>query len=69
MTVKEAVDVAHPGVQEVISAGYTIEESILAFETCGTAEDAVEYLVNMKGGGIINKPAVTKGSEDFGVER
>ena len=69
MTIKEAVDVSHPGVQEVIGAGYTAEESILAFEACGTAEDAVEYLVNMKTGGIINTPAVPKGAEDVGVER
>ena len=70
MSIKEAVDVSHPGVQEVIGAGYSEEESIIAFEACGTTEDAVTYLINMQTGGASNQnPLATESTEAFGAER
>ena len=70
ISIKEAVDVSHPGVQEVIGAGFSEEESILAFEACGTTEDAVAYLINMRTGGTSNQsPLATERTETFGTER
>ena len=70
MIIKEAVDVSHPKVQELIAAGYSEKESILAFEACGTTEDAVEYLINMQNGSGNNQhPVASKSTETLGAER
>ena len=45
MITKEAVDVSHPAVQELIDAGYSEEQSITAIEKWETPEVAVDYLI------------------------
>ena len=70
MTIKKAVDSSHPGVQELIDAGYSKEDSILAFEVCGTAEGAVEYLITKRAGGAIDNHArASKYTEHSEAER
>ena len=48
MVTKEAVDISHPAVQELISAGFNEEESITAIEKWGTPEEAADYLIAMR---------------------
>lgn len=48
MITKEAVDISHPAVQELIGAGFSEEESITAIEKWGTPEDAADYLIAMR---------------------
>ena len=48
MITREAVDISHPAVQELIDAGFSEEESITAIEKWGTPEDAAEYLTAMR---------------------
>lgn len=48
MITKEAVDISHPVVQEVINAGFSEAESITAVEKCETPEDAIDYLIAMR---------------------
>lgn len=41
---QEPIDEDHPIVQDLVSAGYSVEESIDAVERCETLEEALAYL-------------------------
>ena len=41
---QEKVDANHPFVEDLVSAGYTVEQSIYAVEKCGALDTAMEYL-------------------------
>lgn len=45
-----AVDISHPEVKELVRAGYSPTESILAIEKCGTHEKGIDYLIAQSGG-------------------
>lgn len=42
--VRDTIDENHPIVLNLVSAGYTVEQSINAVENCGTLEGALDYL-------------------------
>ena len=50
MVTKEAVDISHPAVKELMNAGYSEAESIRAIEKCEEPEKAVEYLISTHSG-------------------
>lgn len=43
-TVRDTIDENHSVVKNLVSAGYTVEQSINAVENCGTLEGALDYL-------------------------
>lgn len=53
VTQKEAVDEYHPTVQQLVDAGYNVEQSINAVEHHEGLEEAMDYLLNLEEGGEI----------------
>jgi len=49
VTQKQPVDEDHPTVQELVEAGYNIEQSIEAVEHSEKLEEAMDYLLNLEG--------------------
>ena len=53
VTQKQPVDEFHPTVQELVEAGYSVEQSIRAVEHNDRLEGAMDYLLqSARGGGI-----------------
>ena len=56
VTQKELVDEYHPTVQQLLDAGYDVQQSIEAVERHETLERAMNYLVFLEGdGGIFHR--------------
>jgi len=51
VTQKQPVDEDHPTVQQLVEAGYNIEQSIEAVEHSEKLEEAMDYLLNLGGEG------------------
>ena len=53
ITQKQPVDEYHPTVQQLLEAGYDVEQSIEAVEHHDSLERAMDYLLNLEGEGEI----------------
>ena len=53
VTQKEPVDEYHPTVQQLLDAGYDVEQSIEAVERHEGVQEAMDYLLSLEGGGEI----------------
>ena len=53
VTQKQPVDEYHPTVQQLLEAGYDVEQSIGAVEHNENLEGAMDYLLNLEGEGEI----------------
>ena len=59
VTHKQPVDEFHPTVQELVDAGYGIEESIEAADHSENPEEALDYLLNLDGEGGMFQPSAS----------
>ena len=58
VTQKQPVDEFHPTVQELVEAGYNVEQSIEAVEHSEELEEAMDYLLSLEGeGGVFQSSA------------
>ena len=58
VTQKQPVDEFHPTVQELVKAGYNVEQSIEAVEHSEELEEAMVYLLSLEGeGGVFQSSA------------
>jgi len=53
VTQKEPVDEYHPTVQQLLEAGYDVEQSIEAVERHEGVQEVMDYLLSLEGGGEI----------------
>jgi len=59
VTQKQPVDEFHPTVQELVEAGYNVEQSIEAVEHSEGLEEAMDYLLSLEGeGGVFQSSAL-----------
>ena len=69
---KQPVDKYHPTVQQLIEAGYDVEQSIEAVEHRENLEGAMDYLLNLEGEGeLFHKSTEDEGhqySEEMEIE-
>ena len=64
------MDEDHPTVQELVEAGYNIEQSIEAVEHSEKLEKAMDYLLNLEGeNGIFQTSALAKEEDQNWEER
>lgn len=60
---KQLVDEFHPIVQELGKAGYSLEQSIEAVKQNDELEGAMDYLLNLEGGDVIQTSTSDEGHQ------
>ena len=63
VTQKQLVDEDHPTVQELVEAGYNVEQSIEAVEHYERLEEAMDYLLRTEGEGRIFQTSMSVSSK------
>lgn len=66
------MDKFHPTVQELVEAGYNIEQSIEAVEHCQKLDGALDYLLSLEGKGEVfqtSTSVLTEEEQQYSEER
>ena len=69
VTQKQPVDEDHPIVQELVEAGFNVEQSIEAVEHSEEPAEALDYLLSLGGEGGIFQASTSALPEDEGLYR